>query len=85
MRFPMVLLVPLTSANPSRETWASTGASLYPRQAAGAGGGAIVVDSFALLDQVSAIDATRVTAVRGKLDAAEVQPILDGLRRAIGS
>lgn len=84
MRFPMVLLVPLTSATPQRDAWSAPHPDLYPRLPAGAGAGAIVRDSVVLLDQLTSIDAARVVGLRGVLTAAELRPILGGLAAAIG-
>jgi mRNA-degrading endonuclease toxin of MazEF toxin-antitoxin module len=85
MRYPMVLVVPLTSVNAFRVGWASPYPRLYPRLQAGSGAGAVAVDSFALLDQLTALDAGRVVGSRGSLTLEELQPLLDGLREAIGS
>lgn len=83
MRFPMVLLVPLTSRTPEREAWANGSPLLYPALRAGDGKGAIIRDSFVLLDQITALDAARVVGLRGELSPAEFQPIRDGLRQLL--
>lgn len=74
-RFPLVVVAPLTTAAlPARP--------LYPRLPAGSGG--LSADSTVLLDQVVAIDVTRVRRRIGALAAPEYQPIREGLRQLFG-
>lgn len=75
-RFPLLVVVPFTSDK--AYTWANANPALYPIVPAGVGG--LTADSVALLDQVRAVDPMRVTAILGTLDAAQMQPIRDGLR-----
>ena len=64
-RFPLVVVVPVTSTP-------GVGA-LYPRIGAGSGG--LVRESWALADQVRAIDKRRVLRAYGQIAPAELQQI----------
>ena len=75
-RFPMVVVVPLTSDK--GEPWPRRAPRLYPVLAAGTAG--LSNDSVCLIDQVRAVGLRRVTGYAGALPAAELKPILDGLR-----
>jgi mRNA interferase MazF len=76
-RFPLIVVIPLTTDRGQK--WAIASSNLYPRFAAGVAG--LRSPSVALLDQVRALDVSRVTAYRGSLSLEEYQPILSGLQR----
>jgi mRNA interferase MazF len=76
-RFPLVVVIPLTTDRGQK--WAIASSNLYPRFSAGVAG--LRSPSIALLDQVRALDVSRVTAYRGSLSFEEYQPILSGLQR----
>ncbi len=76
-RFPLIVVIPLTTDQGQK--WAIVSSNLYPRFSAGVAG--LRSSSIALLDQVRALDISRVTAYRGSLSPREYQPILYGLQR----
>ncbi|MBC8121564.1 MAG: type II toxin-antitoxin system PemK/MazF family toxin [Gemmatimonadaceae bacterium] len=78
-RFPLLLVVPVTTDR--NQTWALTASELYPRLPAGAGG--LRVSSIALLDQLCAVDRTRVGNYIGSLTASQYQPIRECLLRLL--
>ncbi len=80
-RFPVVLLIPLTTDR--RQAWASRSPRLYPTLPAGAGG--LPIDSLALLDQTRSLDWERVARYLGTLPAEAYRPIRDGLRALLAS
>lgn len=74
-RFPMVIVVPMTS---QRGAWQVAAPELYPLLAAGDGG--LTLDSVALLDHVQGIDERRLQRRMGELAPEAFRPILEGLR-----
>ena len=73
-RYRLLCLVPITGT-PGR-------GALYPELATGSGG--LRKASWALLDQVRTIDKRRVRRVFGKITAAELESVDDGLRLLLG-
>ena len=73
-RFPMVCVIPLTGTRGE--------GALYPRIAAGASG--LRRDSYALVDQVRAVDKRRVTRIFGPVDPPDLEAIDEGLRLFLG-
>jgi mRNA interferase MazF len=80
-RFPVIIIAPFTTDRGA--PWAHQNPELYPRFAAGAG--SLSVDSICLLDQIRAIDMSRVVRRWGRLDAEEFAPILSGLMMMLGT
>jgi mRNA interferase MazF len=70
-RFPVVMVVPLTTA-------ALPDLPLYPRLAAGLGG--LNAPATAMVDQMRVVDLARVRFRIGMLDDVAMRPILAGLR-----
>ncbi len=79
VRRPLLLVVPCTSDKGYE--WVRANPILYPILGAGAAG--LPLDTVVMLDQVRAIDPERVIAILGRLNAAEWQPLKDGLRAAL--
>lgn len=79
-RFPLLIVVPLTTFK--QQKWALASPTLYPTLTAGVG--EIPKDSTVLLDQVQAIDATRVVIKIGELSDSEFKPILNSLKVVLG-
>lgn len=79
-RFPLLVLVPFTSYRD--QTWIDAAPERYPRFAAGTTG--LRSMSVALLDQVVAIDVTRIRLRRGRLDADQYRAVQTGLERMFG-
>ena len=73
-RYPLLCVVPITGT-PGR-------GALYPELATGSGG--LRKPSWALLDQVRTIDKRRVRRVFGKITAAQLESVDDGLRLLLG-
>ncbi|MDX1997986.1 MAG: type II toxin-antitoxin system PemK/MazF family toxin [Thermoanaerobaculia bacterium] len=73
-RYPLVCIVPLTGTP-------GTGA-LYPRVASGQSG--LTKPSFALIDQLRAVDKRRVTRFLGRVSPDELASIDEGLRLFLG-
>lgn len=73
-RFPMVCVIPLTGTRGE--------GALYPRISAGASG--LRRDSYALVDQVRAVDKRRVTRIFGPVDPPDLEAIDEGLRLFLG-
>ncbi|MBD2545766.1 MULTISPECIES: type II toxin-antitoxin system PemK/MazF family toxin [Planktothricoides] len=78
-RFPLVILVPITSDR--GQAWANDSPDLYPKFPAGTAG--LRQPSIALLDQIRVLDFTRITEYWGRLTPEEYDPILRGLKRMI--
>lgn len=76
LRFALLVVVPLTKAAGS---WAKNNPTLYPRLKAGQGG--LNLDSTALIDQVQAVDASRIIKGYGYLKPDEFGPIQTGLEK----
>ncbi|MBE3588159.1 MAG: type II toxin-antitoxin system PemK/MazF family toxin [Thermoanaerobacteraceae bacterium] len=74
MRFPVVIVVPLTTRS---GPWANRNPALYLTLPPGAGG--IPRASTVLIDQVRAVDARRVRAYLGTLEEAAFEPIRNSL------
>jgi len=75
-RYPMLIVVPLTTDRHSR--WSAASPALYPRLSAGTGG--IPSNSIALLDQVRAIDVSRVVGTSGEVPESTMKSILASLK-----
>jgi mRNA interferase MazF len=73
-RFPLIAVVPLTGT-------AGQGA-LYPRLDPGPSG--LVKTSYALIDQIRSVDKRRVRRLYGRVAAAELQRIDEGLLLFLG-
>lgn len=73
-RFPMVCVVPITRTRGE--------GALYPRLTAGASG--LRATSYALVDQVRAVDKRRITRVFGRVSGDELTAIDEGLRLLLG-
>lgn len=74
VRYPMLIIAPLTTQTGS---WALNNPSLYPSLEVGTGG--LTKFSIVLLDQVRALDVSRVLAYLGTLTPQQYAPILQGL------
>lgn len=74
-RYPIVLVVPLTS---QLGTWVQENPDLYPVLPAGSGG--LRQASVALLDQLRCVDARRIERFLGSLSAEQFAPLVAGLR-----
>ncbi len=73
-RFPMIAVVPLTGT-PGE-------GALYPSLTPGPSG--LRQPSWALIDQLRAVDKRRVTRVFGMVSTAELEAIDDGIRLFLG-
>jgi mRNA interferase MazF len=73
-RFPMLAIVPLTGT-PGE-------GALYPRLRPGESG--VIKPSWALIDQLRAVDKRRVNRVFGEISPGELAAIDDGLRLFLG-
>ena len=73
-RFPMICLVPVTGTRGE--------GALYPPLRAGKSG--LRATSYALVDQVRAVDKRRITRVFGRVGRDELMAIDDGLRLLLG-
>ena len=72
--FPMVCVIPLTGTRGE--------GALYPKISAGSSG--LRRDSYALVDQVRAVDKRRVTTIFGPVDPPDLEAIDEGLRLFLG-
>lgn len=79
-RYPMLIIVPLTTDRGAK--WSEGSPILYPKISAGSGG--IQNDSLALLDQMRAVDVSRVVAKAGELSDLEMKPLINGLKNLFG-
>ncbi len=70
MRFPMVMIAPMTTQIAS---WTTQNPSLYPRISSGTAG--LTEESVILLDQIRAVSLSRMLSFLGTLDAAQLEPI----------
>ena len=77
LRFPLVFVVPMTTDR--GQEWAAINPHLYIRFADGIAG--LKSPSIALLDQVRAIDISRIVAYRGSLTTQEYAPIAKSLQQ----
>ena len=73
-RFPMVCVVPITKTRGE--------GALYPSLRAGRSG--LRAASYALVDQVRAVDKRRISRVFGRVSGAELLAIDEGLRLLFG-
>ena len=77
LRFPLVFVVPMTTDR--GQEWAEISPKLYVRFSVGVAG--LKSSSIALLDQVRAIDVSRITAYRGSLSSQEYAAIAKALHQ----
>ena len=80
-RFPFIVLVPLTSYK--GQAWVQAAPERYPIMPAGTA--RLRAASVALVDQVTAVDATRLRRLRGPLDADQYAQVRAGLERMMGA
>lgn len=81
LRFPLVFVVPMTTDR--RQEWADINPNLYVRFSAGVAG--LKSPSVALLDQVRAIDISRIVSYRGSLTSQEYVAIAKALQQIMES
>lgn len=81
LRLPVLLIVPFTAEKP-HYAWAKANTAAYPRYTAGTAG--LTKDSVALIDQLRAVDVSRLGRKIGTMASAEYQPIERGMRRMLG-
>jgi len=79
LRFPLVFVVPITTDR--GQEWADINPNLYVRFSAGVAG--LKSPSIALLDQVRAIDVSRIVAYRGSLTTQQYEAIAKALQQII--
>ena len=77
LRFPLVLVAPMTTDR--GQEWADINPNLYVRFSAGVAG--LKSPSIALLDQVRAIDISRIVAYRGSLTPQQYGAIAKSLQQ----
>ena len=77
LRFPLVLVVPMTTDR--GQEWADINPNLYVRFSAGVAN--LKSPSIALLDQVRAIDVSRIVAYRGSLTPQQYEAIAESLQK----
>jgi mRNA interferase MazF len=77
LRFPLVFVVPMTTDR--GQEWAEINPNLYVRFSAGIAG--LKSPSIALLDQVRAIDLSRIVAYRGSLTPQQYTAITESLQK----
>lgn len=77
LRFPLVFVVPMTTDR--GQEWATNSPDLYVRFSAGVAG--LKSPSIALLDQVRAIDISRIVAYRGSLTPQQYIAIAETLQK----
>ena len=77
LRFPLVFVVPMTTDR--GQEWADINPNLYVRFSAGIAG--LKSPSIALLDQVRAIDVSRIVAYRGSLTPQQYAAIAESLQK----
>lgn len=73
-RFPMVCVVPITKTRGE--------GALYPSLAPGTSG--LRANSYALVDQIRAVDKRRITRIFGSVGGEELIAIDEGLRLLLG-
>jgi mRNA interferase MazF len=78
-RYPMLIIVPLTTDKNAR--WSEGSPFLYPKIPAGSGG--FQNDSLVLLDQIRAVDVSRVVGKAGELADSEMKGIYNGLKHLV--
>ena len=79
LRFPLVFVVPMTTDR--GQEWADINPNLYVRFSAGVAN--LKSPSIALLDQVRAIDISRIVAYRGSLTPQQYEAIAGSLQKII--
>ena len=79
-RFGVLIVTPMTTDR--RQEWLEQSPELYPRYPSGTAN--LRSSSVCLLDQVRALDASRVRSYRGTLEPEEYEPIRNGLARVLG-
>ena len=77
LRFPLVFVVPMTTDR--GQEWADINPNLYVRFSAGIAN--LKSPSIALLDQVRAIDISRIVAYRGSLTPQQYAAIAESLQQ----
>jgi mRNA interferase MazF len=77
LRFPLVFVVPMTTDR--GQEWADINPNLYVRFSAGVAN--LKSPSIALLDQVRAIDVSRIVAYRGSLTPQQYGAIAESLQK----
>jgi mRNA interferase MazF len=77
LRFPLVFVVPMTTDR--GQEWADINPNLYVRFLAGIAN--LKSPSIALLDQVRAIDISRIVAYRGSLTPQQYEAIAEALQQ----
>ncbi|MFM7602166.1 MAG: type II toxin-antitoxin system PemK/MazF family toxin [Pseudanabaena sp.] len=77
LRFPLVFVVPMTTDR--GQDWAANSPDLYVRFSVGIAG--LKSPSIALLDQVRAIDISRIVAYRGRLTPQQYEAIAESLQK----
>jgi mRNA interferase MazF len=77
LRFPLVFVVPITTDR--EQEWADINPNLYVRFSAGVAN--LKSPSIALLDQVRAIDVSRIVAYRGSLTPQQYEAIAESLQK----
>jgi mRNA interferase MazF len=77
LRFPLVLVIPMTTDR--GQEWADINPNLYVRFSAGVAN--LKSPSIALLDQVRAIDVSRIVAYRGSLTPQQYEAISESLQK----
>jgi mRNA interferase MazF len=80
-RFNLLVVVPMTTDKGMR--WAANSPLLYPRFPAGTA--SLPSASIALIDQVRAIDASRMIKYRGSLTSEQYAVVKDGLLELLHS
>lgn len=81
LRFPVVFVVPMTTDR--RQDWVGNSPNLYVRFNAGVAG--LKSSSIALLDQMRAIDVSRILTYRGSLTSEEYAAIAEAIQQIIES
>jgi mRNA interferase MazF len=80
MRFPMILIAPMTT---QIDRWATQNTTLYPLLTAGTVG--LSEDSVVLLDQIRAVSLSRLLTFLGTLQPQQVEPIHKTLQTIVGT
>lgn len=77
-RFPALIVVPFTTRDAADTGYVAASPALYPAIRAGAGG--LTADSVALVDNIRAVDITRILDRLGHLNPDQYAPIRSALR-----
>jgi mRNA interferase MazF len=78
-RFPLIFVAPLTTY--LRQSWAIASLDLYPKLSRGQGN--LPRNSIILLDQIRAIDLSRIDRYLGTLTTEEYQPIFSSIQKML--